>query len=134
MKSPRLASTLAVLLGLLSITSAARAETLYVSDRFEIGVHDTAALDSVIVAVVPSGTPLTVLGRNGEFVQVQTPDGIKGWVDARYVVVAKHVGVRPLGNEFFLRACIINFRSTPDDARLAIDAVVELGDAMDREE
>lgn len=38
-----------------------------------------------------------------------------------------------LDDEFFLRACIINFRSTPDDARIAIETVVELGEAMEGE-
>jgi len=62
------------------------AETVYVSDRFEIGVHDSANLDTVILAVIASGTPLTVVTRDGEFVQISTPDGITGWVDARYIV------------------------------------------------
>ena len=38
-----------------------------------------------------------------------------------------------LGDEFFLRACIVNFRSTLDDARMAIETVVELGEAMERD-
>jgi SH3 domain protein len=75
-----------------TFTLAVSAETVYVSDRFEIGVHESTDIDSVIVAVIPSGTPLEVAGRNGEFVQVTTPDGIKGWVDGRYLV-----GERPSG-------------------------------------
>lgn len=77
---------LAMFLGLCIWTVSANAETVYVSDRFEIGVHDNTNLDSVILAVIASGTPLTVLARNGEFVQVSTPDGTTGWVDARYIV------------------------------------------------
>lgn len=69
--------------------SAARAETVYVVDRFEIGVHDNTNIDSVILAVIPSGTPLTVVDRDGSFIEVTTPGGIKGWVDARYVVSEK---------------------------------------------
>jgi SH3 domain protein len=65
------------------------AETVYVSDRFEIGVHESAEIDSVILAVIPSGTALTVIARDGEFVQVSTTDGTRGWVDARYVVSEK---------------------------------------------
>jgi len=49
-------------------------------------VHDNTNLDSVILAVIASGTPLTVIARSGEFVQVSTPDGITGWVDARYII------------------------------------------------
>ena len=78
--------SLAMFLGLCVYMASVNAETLYVSDRFEIGVHDSANLDSVILAVIASGTPLTVVTRDGEFVQISTPDGITGWVDARYIV------------------------------------------------
>jgi SH3 domain protein len=67
----------------------AGADTVYVSDRFEIGVHESTSIDSVIIAVIPSGTPLEVIERDGEFVEVSTPDGTRGWVDARYVVNEK---------------------------------------------
>ena len=68
---------------------AASGETVYVSDRFEIGVHDSTNIDSVILAVIPSGTALDVAERQGDFVRVKTPTGITGWVDARYVVAEK---------------------------------------------
>lgn len=71
---------------LLAAAPMANAETVYVTDRFEIGVHENTNIDSVILTVIPSGTPLTVIDRDGEFVEVNTPAGIKGWVDARYVV------------------------------------------------
>ncbi len=78
--------SLAMFLGLCVCMAPVNAETVYVSDRFEIGVHDSANLDTVILAVIASGTPLTVVTRDGEFVQISTPDGITGWVDARYIV------------------------------------------------
>jgi len=68
---------------------AARAQTLYVTDRLEIGIHENKNLDSVIIAVIPSGTPLTVVSRDGDFAQVRTADGVTGWVDTRYVVADK---------------------------------------------
>ena len=81
--------TLATFLWLVLLTAPAGAETLYVADRFEIGVHDDTNIDSAIVAVIPSGTPLTVIDRDGEFMKVSTPDGVRGWVDTRYVVSDK---------------------------------------------
>ena len=77
---------LAMFLGLCVCMASVNAETVYVSDRFEIGVHDDTTLDSIILAVIASGTPLTVVARSGEFVQVTTPDGTTGWVDARYII------------------------------------------------
>ena len=79
----------AIFLLLSSVTLPVTAETVYVADRFEIGVHGDTNIDSVIVAVIPSGTPLEVISRKGEFVEVSTPDGTKGWIDARYVVSEK---------------------------------------------
>jgi len=38
-----------------------------------------------------------------------------------------------LDDEYYLRACIINFRSTAEDARVAVDTVVELGEALEAE-
>lgn len=75
----------AVCLGLLLAAGAVAAETVYVTDRFEIGVHESTELDSIILAVIPSGTTLTVVAKEAGFVRVRTPDGVEGWVDARYV-------------------------------------------------
>ncbi|GMQ95823.1 MAG: hypothetical protein BMS9Abin14_284 [Gammaproteobacteria bacterium] len=80
---------LAMFLWLSVLAVPAGADTVYVSDRFEIGIHASTNIDSVIIAVIPSGTPLEVLERDGEFVEVSTPDGTRGWVDARYVVNEK---------------------------------------------
>ena len=80
---------LAMFLWLTVLTVPAGADTVYVSDRFEIGIHESADIDSVIIAVIPSGTPLEVIERDGELVQVSTLDGTTGWVDARYVVSEK---------------------------------------------
>jgi len=80
---------LAMFLWLSILTVPAGADTVYVSDQFEIGVHASTNIDSVIIAVIPSGTPLEVIERNGEFVQISTTEGITGWVDARYVVSEK---------------------------------------------
>lgn len=86
MRAASLPCTLGVFLSLCVVAPPSSAETVFVSDRFEIGVHESTNLDSVILTLIPSGTSLEVIGRSGEFVEVRTPDGTKGWVDARYVV------------------------------------------------
>jgi len=112
MRTATLMPVRAVFLVCLLAAHTATAETVYVSDRFEIGVHENTELDSVIVAVIPSGTALTVVDRDGGYVEVTTPDGIKGWVDARYVVSDKP-SVASLGDR---------------DAKL-VEATRSLGDA-----
>lgn len=89
MSVPAMTRMLALLASMLVICVGARAETIFVGDRFEIGVHESKSIDSVILAVIASGTPLDVITRDGDFVEVTTPEGIKGWVDARYVVTEK---------------------------------------------
>jgi len=86
MKTTSRPCALLVFLWLSLLMVSTSAETVYVSDRFEIGVHDDISIDSVILAVIASGTPLTVIARSGDVVQVSTPDGTTGWVDARHIV------------------------------------------------
>jgi SH3 domain protein len=60
-------------------------ETMYVGDQFEIGVHESKSLASTITELLPSGTALEVLERDGAMVQVRTPGGESGWVDGRFL-------------------------------------------------
>lgn len=85
-------NTIALLLVMLitSITGAANAaESVYVIDRLAVGVHEEQDLNSAIVKVLPTGTPLEVMVRDGNFVQVKTVEGVVGWVDATYVMEEK---------------------------------------------
>jgi uncharacterized protein YgiM (DUF1202 family) len=61
------------------------AETAYVIDRLLVGIHAEKNLDSAIVKVLPTGTELEVLERDGELAYVAEPEGAKGWVDAAYL-------------------------------------------------
>ena len=67
------------------LAAGARADTRYVGEQFRLGLHERAAIDSTIVELVPIGTALEVLAREGELVRVRTTEGVEGWVDARYL-------------------------------------------------
>jgi len=82
-----------------AIVPAALAETAYVIDRLLVGVHEGKELNSAIVKVVPTGTPLEVLEREGELARIETPDGVVGWVDAAYLMAEKPASVRLLDLE-----------------------------------
>ena len=73
------------LLVAVAMAAGAQPQTVYVDDRVEIGLHEGPALDSTIVTLLPSGTLLEALERDGNLVRVQTRDGEKGWVDARFL-------------------------------------------------
>lgn len=66
-------------------TFSAFADTLYVTDRIMLGVHQQAAETSPVIKTIPSGTAVTVLERNDDFIKVQLADGSQGWVSAAYL-------------------------------------------------
>jgi SH3 domain protein len=73
------------LLTLLLCAMSLRAETLYVTDRILLGVHQLANEQSPVITSIASGTPTTVLTRNEEFVKIRTADGMEGWVIAKFL-------------------------------------------------
>lgn len=70
---------------LISPAPCALAETVYVTERLQAGLHQDTTLDSTILETVPTGTPLVVLERRGPFTRVRTPGGATGWIDADYL-------------------------------------------------
>ncbi len=80
-----LALLLAVCMGALC-SAQVRAETSYVIDKLLVGLHEEQALDSPILKVLPTGTELQVLKREGELAFVKEPEGVSGWVDAGYLM------------------------------------------------
>ena len=111
---------------LLAGAGPARAETLFVTDTLNIGLHLEADIDSPITGLVPGGTALTVLARNGELAEVRAANGPSGWIDGRYLVTEKPARARARELEIEtqrLRAELASLRSansspapaSPDD-------------------
>lgn len=72
-------------LTLLLFTLAVHAETVYVTDRILLGVHQLANEQSPVITSITSGTPISVLTRTEEFVKIRTADGVEGWVIAKFL-------------------------------------------------
>lgn len=70
---------------LLTCSTVAAADTAFVIDRLLVGIHESKDTDSAILKVVPTGTALEVLKREGDVANVAEPGGAKGWVDAAYL-------------------------------------------------
>ncbi|MDX1513844.1 MAG: TIGR04211 family SH3 domain-containing protein [Gammaproteobacteria bacterium] len=65
---------------------AAGAESAYVAQSQNIGIHEAATLQSTILKLVPSGTELEILERDEQNrVRVRLKDGVEGWVDGQYL-------------------------------------------------
>ncbi len=79
----------AVLVAFLGLALPAGAESVYVVDQLLLGVHEQKERQSAILELLPSGTRLDVLKRDGDFVRVKTPGGTSGWVDSKYLMSEK---------------------------------------------
>ena len=93
MFSPAKFCSLLILVCWLPVVSGAP-DTAYVIDKLLVGVHQNKDLDSAIIKVLPTGTALEVLRREGELVYIQDPDNVRGWVDSAYVTGDRPAQIR----------------------------------------
>jgi SH3 domain protein len=70
-------------------TANTHAETVYVIDQLKIGLHEDRTVDSPIIKLVPSGTSLSVIERDNELIHVQEAEGVRGWINNKYVATEK---------------------------------------------
>lgn len=69
----------------LFVCNTSLAETLYVTDRILLGIHQQADENSPILQTIASGTPVEVVQKQDSFVQIKLADGTQGWVSASYL-------------------------------------------------
>jgi len=79
----------------------AAADSAYVIDKLLVGVHQDQDLNSAIIKVLPTGTKLEVVKRDGELALIKDSEGASGWVDAAYLMeeVPASVRVQTLADE-----------------------------------
>jgi SH3 domain protein len=79
-------SRLLIVAGATLIPAVVSAESVYVIDKLLVGVHQEKSVDSDIIKVIPTGTLLEVVERDGDLVLIRDPDGVTGWVDGSYLM------------------------------------------------
>lgn len=79
------AAALVICLGL---TLPAAAESVWVSDQFEVMLRTGPSTSNAIQLMISSGTELEVLAEDAEagYTQVRTAGGTEGWVLSRYLM------------------------------------------------
>src|SRR5690606_12848920 len=82
----RMRGRLSIVLITLAWTAAAAAETAYVTDLLQLGLHQASDTSDRPFANLPSGTRLEVLERKTHYARVRTDGGDEGWVKAAYIV------------------------------------------------
>ncbi len=80
-------STLGILLAILPL--AAAAETAYVTDTLQLGLHRAADTSDRAFRTLESGQVLEILTRDRYYAHVRLPDGTVGYVKAAYLVSDK---------------------------------------------
>ena len=73
---------------LLGLAVQASAESVWVSDQFEVMLRSGPSTSNAIERMLPSGTALEVLERDAEagYARVRTAAGTEGWVLIRYLM------------------------------------------------
>ncbi len=74
-----------LLVGLFILPAASVAETVYVSEDFEITMRTGPGSDRKIISLVQSGKALEILEKGDEWSKVRDPNGREGWVLNRYI-------------------------------------------------
>jgi len=74
-----------VLIGALILPAASRAETVYVSEEFEITMRTGPGNDRKIISLIKSGNTMEILEKGQEWSMVRIPSGKEGWVLTRYI-------------------------------------------------
>lgn len=69
----------------LLISSAAWAETRYVSDYLIVTVRSGKGNEFKILETVPTGTPITILEDGKNYAKVRTPKGTEGYISRHYL-------------------------------------------------
>lgn len=74
-------------LGLASANTSA--ETVYVTDMLQLGLHEDTQSEGRLLRNLVSGTELEVLDRTRGYARVRTGDGLVGWTKSAFLVEEK---------------------------------------------
>ena len=70
----------------LSNVSAVTGETVYITNRFQVGLHQDKTPDTPIIKTIDSGTALELIKQEKNSAYVRDPQGVSGWIDSSYLV------------------------------------------------
>ena len=68
---------------------AGAASAAHITDKLVVGVYPKPNAEGNPLRLIASGTPLDVLGGDGDFAEVRLADDTRGWVERRYVTEEK---------------------------------------------
>ncbi len=84
------------LLLLLMLLPVATVQGAHVTDKLLAGLYEEPDSTDDPISLLPSGTPLEILNRQGGYAQVRLGDDRTGWVEARFISKEKPAKARLL--------------------------------------
>lgn len=78
-----------IVCGLLAVSGSAQAQTAYVTDRLQLGVHQLADTSDRSFATLKSGERVEISEESQYHARVTIADGRTGWVKKNYLVADK---------------------------------------------
>ncbi|BBO89241.1 hypothetical protein DSCOOX_24210 [Desulfosarcina ovata subsp. ovata] len=78
-----------VLMSLLILPAVCLAQTVYVTEEFEITMRTGPATDRKIISLIQSGKALQMVEKGDEWSMVREPGGKEGWVLNRYLTASQ---------------------------------------------
>ncbi len=90
----KLACRVGIIYGLAIVFGSVYAETAYVTDQLQLGVHMQADTSDQPFAKIKSGERVEIADENQYHVRVTIPDGRTGWVKKNYLVADKPAVLR----------------------------------------
>ena len=73
----------------LAMPIQALAESAFIIDQVEAGLHEGPTVDSPIIKLLPTGSKLEILERSGDRARVRDASGTVGWLDQRFLMPDK---------------------------------------------
>jgi len=80
----------------------AYAQTVYVTDEFEITMRTGPSIENKIIAMLPTGTKLQVIEEKGDWILAKGPNDEEGWIFKRYASaeIPKKIILEQLRNKY----------------------------------
>jgi SH3 domain protein len=122
----RITATITLLALLPALTAA---ETAYVSDTLQLGLHDAADASDSPIRRLDVGQELEILSQTADIAHVELPDGTRGYVNAGFLVNEKPATliIAEIAEERD------RYARELEEARLALAAPAAIEDALRQE-
>ena len=86
--------SVSLFLGCLLLAAHAVAQTVYVTDKLQLGLYGEPGGGGQPLSTLPSGTPLEILERARNYTRVRTAEGGEGWAKSAFLVEEKPARAR----------------------------------------